>query len=568
MGLTVAEAFMLVAFVLLMLLLFWRHELLLGGQGVVVPKVQLEKLKSDAERASGISEEHLRALRGGAVTVPPRRLEDLERRAERASGVSEEDLQALRGGAVTVPPKRLEDLERRAERASGVSEEDLQALRGGAVAVPPRRLEDLERRAGRASGVSEEDLQALRGGAVAVPPRRLEDLERRAERALGVSEEDLQALRGGAVAVPPRRLEDLERRAERALGVSEEDLQALRGGAVTVQPRRLEDLERRAERASGVSEEDLQALRNGAVTVLPWRLEELEKLERQASRNSREVAEALELREALDPYGEDSNETLLARIENLQARQNAVDSRLAEETQARRNFMDKLRRELSAPVKSAGGKIGPRGRIIFPDRAFFETGSAEIPERSKQFLDNICSRWLATLKESSDRFDIDEIRIEGHSSSEWADARTTRDAWIENLGLSQQRAQSVLVHCLDHVGRTPLGEWARSKLTAVGYSSSRRLLTDEGTEDKSASRRVVLGYEISRERLISELGGTTGADGGAITPTRGKASAADDDMIDIQKTTARLDGLETPEPDQTCVAADGSEWACDKVADQ
>ena len=397
MGLTVAEAFMLVAFVLLMLLLFWRHEVLLGGQGVVVPKSQLEKLKSDVERASGVSEEHLQALRSGAVPVLSGRLEDLERRAERASGASEEHLQALRSGAVPVPPGRIA---------------------------------------------------------------------------------------------------------------------------------------------------------------------ELEKLEQQAQQNPREVAEALELREALDPYGEDSNETLLARIEDLQARQNAVDSRLAEEAQARREFMDKLRRELSAPVKSAGGKIGPHGRITFPDKAFFETGSAEIPERSRQFLDNICSRWLATLKESSDRFDIDEIRIEGHSSSEWADARTRRDAWVENLGLSQQRAQSVLVHCLDHVGRTPLGDWARSKLTAVGYSSSRRLLTGEGTEDKDASRRVVLGYEISRERLISELGGATGADDGAIAPIRGEAPATDADTTEIGKTTARLDGFDAPEPDQTCIAADGSEWAC------
>ena len=500
-----------------------------------MPEVQLEKLKSDAKRASGISEEHLQALRGGAVTVLPRWLEDLERQAERASGVSEEHLQELRGGAVTVPPRRLEDLERQAERATGISEEHLQALRGGAVTVPPGRLDDLERQAEQASGVSEEHLQELRGGAVTVPPGRLEDLERQAGRASGVSEEHLQALRGGAVTVPPGRLEDLERQAERV---------------------------------SGISEEHLQALRDGAVPLPPGRIAELEKLEHQAQRNPREVAEALELRKALDPYGEVSNETLLARIEDLQARQDAVDSRLAEEAQARRNFMDKLRRELSAPVKSAGGRIGPRGRITFPDRAFFETGSAKIPERSREFLDNICSGWLATLKESSDQFDIDEIRIEGHSSSEWADAQTKRDAWVENLGLSQQRAQSVLVHCLDHVGRTPLGDWARSKLTAVGYSSSRRLLTGEGTEDKDASRRVVLGYEISRERLISDLGSAAGPDGSAIAPAGGKALATDADMIEIGETTARLDRTDAPESNLTCVAADDSEWACGQEVGQ
>ena len=262
------------------------------------------------------------------------------------------------------------------------------------------------------------------------------------------------------------------------------------------------------------------------------RLAELKDKERLiAGRDAAEIAKAVKLREALDPYSEDSNKALLDRIRALQAKEDAVDSRLAKEAQARRQFMEKLRRELADIVKLAGGEIGPRGRITFPDKAFFETGSAEIPARSKEFLDNICSRWLATLKESPDRFDIDEIRIEGHSSSEWADARTERDAWVENLSLSQQRAQSVLVHCLDHVGRTPLGDWARGKLTAVGYSSSRRITTGNGSENKEASRRVVLGHEVSREGLISDLGGAGEADGSTISPIRGLALVKDADTI-------------------------------------
>ena len=87
MGLTVAEAFMLVAFVLLMLMLFWRHQ-----------------VQDEVDLASQLSPEERQALSEGAVPVPPERLEDLERQAERASGVSEQHLQALKGGAVPVPP--------------------------------------------------------------------------------------------------------------------------------------------------------------------------------------------------------------------------------------------------------------------------------------------------------------------------------------------------------------------------------------------------------------------------------------------------------------------------------
>ena len=552
MGLTVAEAFMLVAFVLLLLLLFWRHQVqdevdlasqlspeerqALSEGAIPVPPKQLEELERQAERASGVSEQHLQALKGGAVPVPPRRLEDLERQAKRASGVSEEQLRALKDGAVTVSPKRLEDLERQAGRASGVSEEQLRALKGGAVPVPPKRLEDLERQAERASGVSERHLQALKGGAVPVPPKRLEDLERRAERASGVSEEQLRALKDGAVPVPPKRLEDLERRAERASGVSEEQLRALKDGAVPVPPKRLEDLERRAERAGLMGNparrelaetaatlepdalrkltqlaRDPKALSADTVPVSPERLAKLEGYEQWAEENEDEIVKALDLRRALDPEGEDSNEELMARIEDLLARERAVDSRLAavkdrlaEDAAARSEFTDNLKRELAADVEKAGGRIDPFGRVIFPETVVFETGSAVIPPGFKAELDRICPRWLAIFRKSADRFDIDEIRIEGHSSPEWASAQTERDAWVANLGLSQRRAQSVLAHCLDHVAGTPLGEWARGKLTAVGYSSSRPVRVN-GREDPGASRRVMLGYEFSRDRLIADL---------------------------------------------------------------
>ena len=614
MGLTVAEAFMLVAFVLLMLLLFWRHQVqdevdlasqlspeerqALSEGAVPVPPERLEDLERQAERASGVSEEQLRALRGGAVMVPPERLEDLERQAERASGVSEEQLQALRGGAVMVPPERLEDLERQAERASGVSEQRLQALKGGAVPVPPERLEDLERQAERASGVSEQHLQALRDGAVPVPPKRLEDLERQAARASGVSEQHLQALRDGAVPVPPKRLEDLERQAARASGVSEQRLQALKDGAVLVPPKRLEDLEERAgltenparralaEAAAALEPGELRkltqlardpkALSADTVPVSPERLAKLEGYEQWAEENEDEITEALDLRRALDPEGESSNEELMARIEDLLARERAVDSRLAavkdrlaEDAAARGEFIDNLKRELAADMEKAGGKIDPSGRVVFPETVVFETGSAVIQPGFKAVLDDICPRWLAELRKSADRFDIDEIRIEGHSSPEWASAQTKRDAWVANLGLSQRRAQSVLTHCLDHAAGTSLGEWARRKLTAVGYSSSRPVKVD-GREDPGASRRVVLGHEFSRDRLIADLGdaGRMEAGSGAIQPIGGKALVIDADTIKVgdAATRIRLDGIDAPELKQPCIAADGSEWLCGREA--
>ncbi len=471
MGLTVAEAFMLVAFVLLMLLLFWRHQ-----------------VQDDIELVSELSSEDRRALSEGAVPVPEERLTVLQ-----------------------VQARLVEDPARRelAEAAAALEPYEL------------RKLTDLAR-----------DPDALSTDAVPVPEERLAALEERA----------------GLVEDPKRR--------------------ALAETAATLEPdalQRLTDLAR-----------DPDALSTDAVPVSPERLAALEDHEQWVEENGDEIAEALNLRRALDPEGEDSNEVLLDRIRDLLTKESdgdsrlaAVKDRLAEDAAARGEFIDNLKRELAADVGKAGGQIDPSGRVVFPETVVFETGSAVIPLSFKAVLDDICPRWLAELRDSADRFDIAEIRIEGHSSPEWASAQTKRDAWVANLGLSQRRAQSVLAHCLDHAAGTPLGEWARGKLTAVGYSSSRPVTVD-GKEDPGASRRVVLGHEFNRDRLIADLGdvGRMETGSGATRPLGGKALVIDADTIKIGEaaTRIRLDGIDAPELQQTCIAADGSEWPCGREA--
>ena len=477
MGLTVAEAFMLIAFVLLMLLLFWRHQ-----------------VQDDVERASRLSPEDWTLVEQGAALVPPERLAALEEQARLVEDPAQRELAETAAALEPDELRKLTDLARNPEAVAAAA-----ALSEGAVPVPEERLAALEERAGLVEDPAQRDL------------------------------------------------------AEAAAALEPDELQKLTGLA-----------------------RDPEALSTDAVPVSPERLAALEGYEQWIEENEDEIIEALDLRRALDPDDEASNEELVSRIEDLLARERAVDGRLsavkdrlAEDAAARGEFIDNLKRELAADVEKAGGKIDPSGRVVFPETVVFETGSAIIPPGFKAVLDDICPRWLAELRNSADRFDIDEIRIEGHSSPEWASAQTKRDAWVANLGLSQRRAQSVLAHCLDHAAGTPLGEWARGKLTAVGYSSSRPVTVD-GQEDPGASRRVVLGHEFSRDRLIADLGdaGRLETGSGAIRPLGGKALVIDADTIKVGEaaTRIRLDGIDAPELKQPCIEADGSEWLCGREA--
>ena len=390
-----------------------------------------------------------------------------------------------------------------------------------------------------------------------------------------ISDRDKQMIQDGFVLAPPPLfplIQMIEKQPPEGLDIllgpdGIGAIERIAGGDTVIPPEELEGLKKRAGLASTLSEEQWKRILDGAELVQPEQVTELQGYRQSGSLE--EVAEAVELRGILDPDGEDSNEELVDRIEELMKRERAVDSQLAEDAAARGEFIENLKRELAADVEKAGGRIDPFGRVIFPETVVFETGSAVIPPGFMAVLDDICPRWLAELRKSADRFDIDEIRIEGHSSPEWASAQTERDAWVANLGLSQRRAQSVLAHCLDLAAGTPLGEWARGKLTAVGYSSSRPVKVD-GREDPGASRRVMLGYEFSRDRLIADLGdaGRMEAGSGAVRPIAGKALVIDADTIKVGEaaTRVRLDGIDAPELKQHCVAADGSEWACGRKA--
>ncbi|WP_120635256.1 DUF1524 domain-containing protein [Ruegeria sp. EL01] len=162
-----------------------------------------------------------------------------------------------------------------------------------------------------------------------------------------------------------------------------------------------------------------------------------------------------------------------------------------------------LKSELGNIVASIGGHIDDSGAIILPDRVLFSQGKANITPSLAKFLADACQPWLSTLRNSG--VDIAEVKIEGHASSEWRSGSSPRAAFLGNLDLSQRRSQAVLRTCLDFVRDTELLEWARKHLIAVGYSSVRPVLGEDGNEDQASSRRVVFSATPNRQSLIEEI---------------------------------------------------------------
>ena len=156
---------------------------------------------------------------------------------------------------------------------------------------------------------------------------------------------------------------------------------------------------------------------------------------------------------------------------------------------------NKIKNRLGEIVREFGGEIGPDNVISVPSDKIFESGNAELTIEVQTFLREFCQKFIKALSEDPDH--IQDIRVEGHSSSEWDASTSVQDRYLKNLDLSQRRAYAVLSYCLEQMKDTQLFDWTTQKITAVGFSSARPVLDDQLNEDKEKSRRVAFSYIVN-----------------------------------------------------------------------
>ena len=137
----------------------------------------------------------------------------------------------------------------------------------------------------------------------------------------------------------------------------------------------------------------------------------------------------------------------------------------------------------------------------------FTQGDATVPSAFKNVLRDFFPRYVAILTKPEYRDDIAEIRIEGHTSSEWHDRVGLDRAYYNNMKLSQDRARNVLQYVLEmrHPQVTQNKEWIKKYLTANGLSSSKLIFDSNRNQNKEESRRVEFRVVTKSEKLINEI---------------------------------------------------------------
>ena len=141
---------------------------------------------------------------------------------------------------------------------------------------------------------------------------------------------------------------------------------------------------------------------------------------------------------------------------------------------------------------------------FFEPQVLFEQGQSTVRPLFAQILSDFFPRYISILQQERYRNNIEEIRIEGHTSSEWGQGLSEEVSYFNNMELSQNRTRSVLQYVLTTLDTDQRREWARSRITANGLSSSQPILIN-GVEDPLASRRVEFRVRTDAERQLNEI---------------------------------------------------------------
>lgn len=133
----------------------------------------------------------------------------------------------------------------------------------------------------------------------------------------------------------------------------------------------------------------------------------------------------------------------------------------------------------------------------------FSTGSSQLSARFESILGDFYPRYLEVL--APFRVSIDEIRIEGHTSSLWNSTVGEDEAYFLNMQLSQDRTRSVLSYLYRLPETQSQKSWVKEATAAVGFSSSHLVKNEYGQEDPERSRRVSFRILTNAESQIREI---------------------------------------------------------------
>lgn len=166
--------------------------------------------------------------------------------------------------------------------------------------------------------------------------------------------------------------------------------------------------------------------------------------------------------------------------------------------------------EFGKDLKRWEAQITKENVIIFNSpNVLFQSGKSLIKKQFRGILNDFFPRYIKVLSSTKYKNEIDEIRIEGHTSNGWNGTISTQLIYLKNMKLSQNRANNVLAYC--YKINAPLiqanREWLEQHFRANGMAFSKLQYMDENRTipDRIKSRRVEFKVQMKTEEKIYKI---------------------------------------------------------------
>ncbi|MBR6220420.1 MAG: OmpA family protein, partial [Clostridia bacterium] len=138
---------------------------------------------------------------------------------------------------------------------------------------------------------------------------------------------------------------------------------------------------------------------------------------------------------------------------------------------------------ITASVDPISGSVPINATLLYATDAY------EVTDAGKQVLASVFRVYCDVLSREAYRDFISNVVIVGHTD--------TDGSYDYNVTLSQKRAEAVKAFCLSPECGVGDPDWLSSRLIAEGHSYDELIYNSDGTENKAASRRVEIGFNIA-----------------------------------------------------------------------
>jgi len=169
-----------------------------------------------------------------------------------------------------------------------------------------------------------------------------------------------------------------------------------------------------------------------------------------------------------------------------------------------------LKNEFGRNLENWEAEITEDNIIVFNSpTVLFRTGKSSIKKDFKNILNDFFPRYIKILSSKKYKNEIDEIRIEGHTSNIWRKGLSENITYLKNMKLSQNRANNVLSYCYSSNNNLirENRKWLEKHFRANGMAFSKLKYLDENQSmvDLIKSKRVEFRVQMKTEEKIYKI---------------------------------------------------------------